>query len=206
MNPDIQRGLIPRDDTVRLIGALDALKAKLLHAFEQLELLDETGRVPATPSYAELLRQAADAQALSLDVVRMTADFARTAHSTNRAGSAVLAHLATAATLSSHAAPHFAETAQTALSLSRPSSPTDRTYSENRMCIDHATARAYLRRASESLHAAVEELPGPPRHPPLLPHAFPTAEPGSCAAPAKRRVPLVRAEASAPASPSQGVP
>ncbi|MER5215384.1 hypothetical protein ABT063_33770 [Streptomyces sp. NPDC002838] len=158
MNSDAQRELIPRDATLHLIGALDDMKAKLLDAAEQWQLLDETGHVPATPSYADLLQHAADAQALSRDVVRMTAEFARTAHSTNRAGSAVLAHLATAATMSSHAAPYFAETAETALSLPRSSSPTDRHHRENRMVIDHATARAYLRRTSESLRDAVKEL------------------------------------------------
>ncbi|GAA3500750.1 hypothetical protein GCM10019016_078570 [Streptomyces prasinosporus] len=158
MKPDVQRELIPRDDTLRLIGALDALKEKLLDASQQWELLDEHGHVPAEPSYAELLQHAADAQDLSRDVLRLAADFARSPHSTKRAGSAVLAHLATAATLSSHAAPHFTETAETALSLSRPFGPTDRTYPENRMVIDHATARAYLRRTSESLRDAAKEL------------------------------------------------
>ncbi|MBC9723752.1 hypothetical protein [Streptomyces sp. TRM68367] len=158
MNSDAQRELIPRDATLRLIGALDGMKAKLLDAAEQWQLLDETGHVPATPSYADLLQHAADAQVLSRDVVRMTAEFARTAHSTNRAGSAVLAHLAAAATMSSHAAPYFAETAERALSLPRSSSPTDRHHRDNRMVIDHATARAYLRRTSESLRDAVKEL------------------------------------------------
>ncbi|MEV0636290.1 hypothetical protein AB0I77_15215 [Streptomyces sp. NPDC050619] len=158
MNFDAQRELIPRDATLHLIGALDDMKARLLDAFEQWQLLDETGHVPATPSYADLLQHAADAQVLSRDVVRMTAEFARTAHSTNRAGSAVLAHLAAAATLSSHAAPYFAETAERALSLPRSSSPTDRHHRDNRMVIDHATARAYLRRTSESLRDAVKEL------------------------------------------------
>ncbi|MGW3937409.1 hypothetical protein [Streptomyces sp. NBC_00024] len=155
MNSDAQRELIPRDATLHLIGALDDMKAKLLGAAEQWQLLDETGHVPATPSHADLLQHAADAQALSGDVVRMTAEFARTAHSTNRAGSAVLAQLAAAATMSSHAAPHFTETA---LSLPRSSSPTDRHHRENRMVIDHATARAYLRRTSESLRDAAKEL------------------------------------------------
>ncbi|PIM71274.1 hypothetical protein CTU88_14165 [Streptomyces sp. JV178] len=158
MNSDAQRQLIPRDATLHLIGALDGMKAEFLDAFEQWQLLDETGHVPATLSCADLLQHAADAQGLSRDVVRLTAEFARTAHSTNRAGSAVLAHLATAATTSSHAAPYFAETAQTALSLSRSSSPTDRYYRGNRMVIDHAKARAYLRRTSESLGDAVKEL------------------------------------------------
>lgn len=158
MNPEAQRELIPRNNTLHLIDSLDAMKAKLLDAAQQWQLLDDTGRVPAAPSYAELLQQAANAQALSRDIVQLTADFARTAHSTKRAGSAVLAHLATAATLSSHAAPHFAETAETSLSLSRSFGPADRTYRENRMVIDHATARAYLRRTSESLRDAAKEL------------------------------------------------
>jgi hypothetical protein len=158
MNPDVQRELIPRDDTLRLIGALDDLKGKLLDADQQWQLLDDTGRVPASPAYTELIQHAADAQALSRDVVQLTAAFARTAHSTNRTGSAVLAHLATAATMSSYAAPRFAEAAETALSLPRSPSPADRPYVENRMVIDHATARAYLRRTSESLCDAAKDL------------------------------------------------
>ncbi|MEV5979641.1 hypothetical protein [Streptomyces sp. NPDC052114] len=158
MNFDAQRELIPRDDTLRMIGALNDLKVKLRDSAEKCQLLDDTGRVPALPSYIELLQHAADAQALSHDVIRMTGEFARSTHSTNRVGSSVLAHLATAATMSSHAAPHFAETAESALSLPRSSGPTDRQYRENRMVIGHATARAYLRRTSESLRDAAKEL------------------------------------------------
>lgn len=114
--------------------------------------------VPAAPAHSDLLQHAADAQGLSLDVARLTADFARSPHSTTRAGRAILAHLARAATMSSNAAPHFAETAETALSLPRPAEATDRHYRDNRMVIDHATARAYLPRASESLRDAAREL------------------------------------------------
>ncbi|TXL84196.1 hypothetical protein [Streptomyces sp. IB2014 016-6] len=157
MNPDVRRQLIPRGDVLRLVGVLDGMKAKLLDAAERWQLLDDTGHVPAAPAYADLLQHAADAQSLSADVVRLTADFARSPHSTTRAGRAVLAHLARAATMSSNAAPHFAETAETALS-PRPAEATDRHYRDNRMVIDHATARAYLRRASESLRDAATEL------------------------------------------------
>ncbi|MFG3282099.1 hypothetical protein [Streptomyces sp. NPDC048111] len=158
MTLDVQRELIPRNTTLHLIDALDSLKAKLLVAAAQFELLDETGRVPAAPSYAELLQHAVGAQALSRDVVQLTVGFARSTHSANRAGNVVLAHLATAATMSSQAAPHLAETAKGALSLPRPSGPADRQFRENRMVIDHATARAYLRRASDSLRGAAKEL------------------------------------------------
>ncbi|MEU3188429.1 hypothetical protein ABZ707_30180 [Streptomyces sp. NPDC006923] len=156
MKPDIQRELIPRDYALHLIGALNAMKGKLLNAAQQWELLGESGHVPAVPSYTGLLQHAADAQDLSCDVVRLAADFARSPHSTNRAGRAVLVHLATAATLSSLAAPRFADTAETDLSLSV--SPITRQYRENSMAIDHATARAFLRRTSESLYNAIEEL------------------------------------------------
>ncbi|MEI5100918.1 hypothetical protein RB200_23250 [Streptomyces sp. PmtG] len=154
----LQRELIPRDDTLQMIGALNDLKARLLAVAEEYQLLDDTGRVPAAPSYAELLQHAADAQALSRDVVHMTTEFAQSTHSTNRVGSRVLARLATAATTSSHAVPHFAATAENALSLPRSSGPADRHYRDNRMVIDHATARAYLRRTSESLGDAAKEL------------------------------------------------
>ncbi|MDF9816756.1 hypothetical protein [Streptomyces sp. SPB162] len=158
MNPDPQRELIPRDDTLRLIGALDGMKAMYGDAAQQWQLLDDAGRVPASPSYPELIQHAVDAQALSHRVIRTTAEFARTMHSTNRAGSAVLAHLATAATLSTYAAPLFAETAQTALSLSQTASSTRRQYQEDSMVLKHATGRSYLRRTSESLHDAAKEL------------------------------------------------
>ncbi|MEV0259380.1 hypothetical protein AB0H82_34650 [Streptomyces sp. NPDC050732] len=158
MNSDAQRELIPRDDTLQMIGALNDLQTKLAAAAERYQLLDDTGQVPAAPSYAELLQHASEAQALSHDVVQLTLEFARSAHSTNRVGSTVLAHLAAAATMSSHAVPNFAETAENALFLPRSSRPTDRQYRDNRMVIDHATARAYLRRTSESLRDAVQEL------------------------------------------------
>lgn len=158
MNPDVRRQLIPRGDVLRLVGVLDGMKAKLLDAAERWQLLDDTGHVPAAPAYADLVQHAAAAQDLSRDVVRLAADFAQRPHSTTRAGLAVLAHLATAATMSSNAAPHFAETAETALSLPRPAGATDRRYRDKRMVIDHATARAYLRRTSESLRDAATEL------------------------------------------------
>ncbi len=158
MNSVAQRELIPRDDTLEMIGTLNDLRAKLVASAERHQLLDDTGRVPAAPSYTELLQHALDVQTLSRDVVQMTVQFSRSTHSTSHVGSRVLAHLATAATMSSHAVPNFAETAEEALSLPRPSGPTDRQHRDNRMVIDHATARAYLRRTSESLRDAVKEL------------------------------------------------
>ncbi|WP_406161673.1 hypothetical protein [Streptomyces canus] len=129
MKSDFQRDLIPSDEVLQLIGAVNAMKDKLLNAAQQWELLDENGHVPATPSYAALLQRATDAQDLSRDVLRLTADFARSPHHTTRAGSTVLKHLGTAATMSSYAAPHFTETAECALALPRSANPTDRTTS-----------------------------------------------------------------------------
>ncbi|MFK0136642.1 hypothetical protein [Streptomyces murinus] len=160
MNADLRRELIPRAYALHLIDALEAMKDKLLTAVEQCQLLDEDGRVPAAPSYTELLQQATDAQDLSRDVLRLAAGFARSTHHATRAGRTVLKHLGTAATMSAHAAPHFAETAEGALALPRSANSTDRRYLANRMVIDHASARAFLRRASESLHAAATELDG----------------------------------------------
>ncbi|WP_432012645.1 hypothetical protein [Streptomyces cucumeris] len=157
MKPDIQRDLMPLDDTVRLIGTLNAMKDKLLDAAHQWELLDGSGNVPDAPSYTALLQHAADAQGLSRNICRLTADFARSPHSTTRAGSAVLTRLATATTMSSHAASRFTETAESTLS-PRSSNPTVRHYINNRMVMDHASARAFLRRASESLRDAAKEL------------------------------------------------
>ncbi|MFD3522265.1 hypothetical protein [Streptomyces sp. NPDC058653] len=158
MNSDVQRQLIPRGEALRLIGVLDGMKSKLLDAAEQWQLLDDTGHVPNTPAYADLIQHAAAAQDLTRDVVRLAADFAQSPHSTTRADPAVLTHLATAATMSSHSAAHFAETAETALSLPLPAGTTNRHYRAHRMVIDHATARAYLRRTSESLGASAKEI------------------------------------------------
>ncbi|MFE5598051.1 hypothetical protein ACFQ8O_02445 [Streptomyces coelicoflavus] len=158
MAHDIQRELIPRNDTIRLIGNLNTMKERLHDAFQQWVLLDENGHVPAAPSYPELLQHAANAQELSRDVLRLATEFARSPHATTRAGRAVLTRLASAASLSSHAAPHFADTAQHALLRSRASHSTEQHYLANHMVIDHADARAFLRRSSEALHDAVTEL------------------------------------------------
>lgn len=158
MKPDIQRELVPPDDALRLIGELNAMKAKFHGYAQQWQLLDEAGHVPAEPSYTELLGHATGAQDLSRDVLRLTGEFAASPHSAHRAGRATLAHLATASTLSAHATSHFAEAAEAALGLPRSSRPTDRQYVINRMVIDHASARAFLRRASESLRDAAKEL------------------------------------------------
>ncbi|MEU7719133.1 hypothetical protein [Streptomyces tibetensis] len=69
MKPDFQRALIPSDEVLQLIGALNAMKDELLNAAQQWELLDENGHVPATPSYTALLQHATDAQDLSRDVL-----------------------------------------------------------------------------------------------------------------------------------------
>ncbi|MFJ4513796.1 hypothetical protein [Streptomyces sp. NPDC088816] len=157
MNPDFPRDLIPRDDALHLIHALHAVKDKLHDVAQRWELLNENGHVPAA-SYTALLQHATDAQDLSRDVLRLAADFARSPHHTTRTGRTVLKQLASAATISSHAAPHFTETAENALALPRTANPTDRHYLTNRMVIDHASARAFLRRASESLRDAAKEL------------------------------------------------
>nr|WTC07129.1 hypothetical protein OHA15_04560 [Streptomyces anthocyanicus] len=158
MKPDFQRDLIPRDDALHLIGALNAMKDKLHDAAQRWELLDENGHVPAARSYTALLQHATDAQDLSRDVLRLADAFARSPHHTTPTGRTVLKQLATAATISSHAAPHFTETAEAALTLPQTTNPTDRHYLTNRMVIDHASARAFLRRASESLRDAAKEL------------------------------------------------
>ncbi|MCA1223238.1 hypothetical protein [Streptomyces sp. 8L] len=134
------------------------MKDKLLDASQQWKLLDDSGHLPATPSYTTLLQHAADADDLARDVLRLTADFAQGPKSTTPAGSAVLRHLATATSLSSRAAPHFAETAENALALLRSSNPTDQHYLTNRMVTEHASGRACLRHTSTSLRDAVKEL------------------------------------------------
>ncbi|NKI45274.1 hypothetical protein [Streptomyces physcomitrii] len=75
-----------------------------------------------------MLQHAAAAQDLFRDVLKPTADFARSTHSTALAGSGLLGLLAMATSVSGRAAPHFAETAECALALPRSSHPADRTY------------------------------------------------------------------------------
>ncbi|MFJ8676321.1 hypothetical protein [Streptomyces sp. NPDC093589] len=157
MTPDFQRELIPRADALHLIGALNAMKDEALNAAQQWELLNEDGQVPAAPSYTALLQHATDAQDFSREVLRLTAAFARSAHHSTRVGSTVLKRLAMGA-MSSQAVSHFAETAERALALPRSANVTDRHYLANRMVIDHASARAFLRRTSESLRDAAKEL------------------------------------------------
>lgn len=158
MTPDFQRAVIPRDDALRLIGALNEMKDQAHQAAQQWELLNQDGQVPVAPSFTVLLQHATDAQELSRAVLRLTTDFARTPHHATRDGSTVLKHLALAATMSSYAGPYFAETAEHALALLRATNPADRQYLTNNMVHDHATGRAYLRRTSESLRDAGKEL------------------------------------------------
>jgi hypothetical protein len=63
MNPDAQRELIPREEALQLIGVLGGLKTMVFDAVEQWQLLDDTGHVPATPAYRDLLQHAAGALA-----------------------------------------------------------------------------------------------------------------------------------------------
>lgn len=158
MKTNFERNLMPRDDALRLIGALNALKDRAYNAAQQWELLNENGHVPEAPSFAALLQHATDAQELSRDVLRLTAEFVRSPHHTTHVGSAVLKDLAWAATASSHAVPYFAETAETALARLRVTNRSDRQYITNSMVHDHATGRAHLRRTSDSLRNAAKQL------------------------------------------------
>ena len=69
-------------------------------------------------------------------------------------------HLSVAATMSSHAVPHFAETAEQALALLRSANPVDRGYLTHQMVFNHAPGRAYLRPTSQSLRNTAVELGG----------------------------------------------
>lgn len=158
MKPDFGRNLIPRDDALHLIGALNALKDRTYDAAQQWELLHEDGNVPVAPSFAALLQHAVDAQELSRDVLRLTAEFVRSPHHTTPVGSDVLKDLALAATASSYAVPRFAETAENALARLRMTNPSDLQYLTSNMVFDHATGRSHLRRTSEALRNAAKEL------------------------------------------------
>lgn len=192
MKPDFQRALIPRDDALHLIGALNAMKDKLHDAAQRWELLDENGHVPVAPSYTALLQHATDAQDLSREVLRLADAFARSPHHTTRTGRTVLKRLATAATISSHAAPHFTETAEAALTLHQPHRP----------ALPHES-HGHRPRLSASLSAACLGIPPrrsqgtrrPPRRP-ALPCASdpPGGTAGTTAVPAWRSPPLTAPE------------
>ncbi|MGW7516410.1 hypothetical protein ACWGJ2_12535 [Streptomyces sp. NPDC054796] len=167
MNPDLQHDPSPNDESLRFISTLTEMKDKFAGLAQRWQLLDESGRVPAAPSFSELFQQAAHAQDLSRDVFRLTGDFAASPHGTN---DTALDHFARASTMSGHAASHLAETAEAGLRLAHSARPDDRRYLENRMVVDHATARAYLRRTSESLRDAAKELiPTRPAKEPTMP-------------------------------------
>ncbi|KOT79134.1 hypothetical protein ADK70_31850 [Streptomyces rimosus subsp. pseudoverticillatus] len=142
------------------MGALNAMETTFSENAQKWQLLDESGHIPATPSFTELFQHATEAHDLSRDVFRLTGDLAASPHSTTRVGRATLDHLARASTMSAHAASHFSETAEAALRLPHVSSPADQHYLKNRMVIDHAAARAYLRRTSEALRDSAKELNG----------------------------------------------
>ncbi|MFE9686773.1 hypothetical protein [Streptomyces sp. NPDC006285] len=158
MKHTYHRELIPRDEVLRLIGAINTMRTTFTDKAEQWQLLDRSGRVPAALSFTELFQHVTGAQELSHGVLRLTADFAARPYIANRAGRDTLAHLSRASTLSVQVAPHFAETAKTVLDLRRTSSPKDQQYVRNDMVTSHATARGYLRRTSESLRDATQAL------------------------------------------------
>jgi hypothetical protein len=159
VKPDSQSESIPSDEVLQLIGALNTMKDALSNAAQQWKLRDDNGHVPDTPSYTALFQHATDAQNLSRDILQLTADFARSPHHTTRAGSTILnQHLGPAATLSSHAAAHFTQTAEYAVALARSTNPADRHFLAGEMVMDHGTARAFLRHASDSLRDAAKEL------------------------------------------------
>ncbi|MET9564756.1 hypothetical protein [Streptomyces tauricus] len=158
MHPSYHRDLIPREDVLRLIDEFSAMKETFASKIEQWQLLDISGRVPAALSFTELFQHVTGAQELSRDVLKVTADFAARLHIANPAGRDTLAHLSTASFLSAHAVSHFAQTAHAVLTLRRLPDPTDQHYLKNEMVIDHATARNYLLRTSQSLRDAAQTL------------------------------------------------
>lgn len=148
------------DDASRLLNALTVQRSQLLEAASHHLLLGDNGDTPPRASLGGLLEPAAHAQALAHDIAHLTADFAESSRSTSRSGRIVLTRLATATTMSFQAAAHFAESAEGSLSLSRSSSPAVRRYAEDRLLVDHSSARAFLRRAAETCSEAAEELNG----------------------------------------------
>src|SRR5689334_20798391 len=134
------------------------MKDTFADKIEQWQLLDSSGRMPAALNFTELFQHVTGAQELSRDVLRLMAGFAASPHIANSAGRDTLAHLSTASTLSVHAAPHFAQTAHAVLALRKLTNPTDQHYLKNDMVIEHATARNYLLRTSQSLRDAAQAL------------------------------------------------
>ncbi|MGW4441943.1 hypothetical protein [Streptomyces sp. NPDC004682] len=157
MDRDLQRLQTPRDATRHLINALRTLQVTVDDAERQWSVLDADGHVQTDPSFTELLQHAADAQDLSREILRLTADFAQSPHGTN-AASSTLVTLAIATTASSQAAGWFAEAAECALSLSRATDATSRRYLSDCMLTHHGAARSSLRLTSRCARDAAKEL------------------------------------------------
>ncbi|MFD8636731.1 hypothetical protein [Streptomyces sp. NPDC059533] len=156
MDPTPPHALTPHAQFLHLVGMLNALEVKFADTSQRWEPR-EVGRLLETP-FAELLQQASGTQELSREVLQLTAELAATPHGTATQGRGALEHLATASTMSSYAATHFAEAAESALGLPATSTPQDRRDAENRIISHHSTARAYLRLTSRCLRDAITDL------------------------------------------------
>ncbi|MFB7781358.1 hypothetical protein ACFC1D_01425 [Streptomyces vinaceus] len=177
MDPTPPHAFTPHAHFPHLVGALKALEIKFADTAPRWEP-DEIDRLLETP-FTELFQHATEMQEISREVLQITAELAATPQGTNARDRGALDHLATASTMSSYAATHFAESAESALRLPAASTPQDRRDAENRIISNHATARAYGRVTSRCLRHAITDLDHPLdahglTHTPAPPAATPT--------------------------------
>ncbi|MFD9715805.1 hypothetical protein [Streptomyces sp. NPDC059076] len=132
---------------------LESLTAALHDAFTRLELLDDAGRVPSTPLFDQLMRHADAAKELSRTAMHLAAvvGIPNPGSVVDReSDSKVRAQLAVVTEHTLRAVDLFTRTAEASAS-----GPQRR---EGQMVVDHASARAELRRAAEATGEALTLL------------------------------------------------
>ncbi|MGP8298217.1 hypothetical protein ACTPOK_09755 [Streptomyces inhibens] len=149
---------MPDPTTDQTLHELQQLSLSLRHAFEQLELLDSTGQVPASPLVAKLIQHVGVAQNLSHSTAQLAAGFVVRLDTPSDDLSQAHSHLVTAVARTCSAAALFARTTQTSTSPSSVPGTPDAERRKWAMVLDHAEGRAELRRASEALSATAKHL------------------------------------------------
>lgn len=157
MDPSLPQALAPHLHVLHLVTALSALEVKFADTEQRWQLLDDSGALPEV-SFAELFQQATGTQASSREVFHLTAELAAIPHGRSGSDRGALDHLVTASTMSSYAATHFAEAAESALHLPNTVTPAHRLHAEELIVGNHSVARSYLRLTSRCLRDAITEL------------------------------------------------
>ncbi|WP_329558872.1 hypothetical protein OG711_07925 [Streptomyces uncialis] len=144
---------MPSPTTEEMTEQLKTLVTGLDDAFARFELLDETGRVPSTPLFSRLMQHADAAKELSRTAVHLAAVVGiPDADSVvdREMDSKIRARLANVAEHTLRAVDLFTRTAETSASPTPAPGSAGAQRREGRMVVDHASARAELRRAAEA--------------------------------------------------------